>query len=90
MYDYPLPGGTGEVETNPAGLRVAHRFELIIEGMEIANGYRELRDPREQRRRFEQDLENTGKATGRRMPICSMPLNMGCQHAGVALGLTVS
>ena len=36
---------------------VAARFELVVDGVELANGYWELTDPQEQRRRFAADLE---------------------------------
>ncbi len=89
VYDYlPSQAALAEVERNAAGLKVARRFELIIDGMEIANGYRELRDPREHRHRFEQDLKKTGE-TGRRADAY---LLAAMEHglpacAGVALGL---
>ncbi len=37
------------------GATVARRFEIYYRGLELANGYQELTDPNEQRRRFEQD-----------------------------------
>jgi lysyl-tRNA synthetase class 2 len=36
---------------------VAARFELVVDGIELANGYWELTDPEEQRRRFAADVE---------------------------------
>jgi lysyl-tRNA synthetase class 2 len=39
----------------PSDPRVAERFEIMIGGVEVCNGFHELVDPREQRTRFEHD-----------------------------------
>lgn len=56
VYDYPeAQAALAVVEENEQGIPVARRFELYGGGMELANGYQELTDPQEQRRRFEHD-----------------------------------
>lgn len=46
---------------NPANPAISERFELYVNGMELANGYSELNDPIDQRARFESELRDKGK-----------------------------
>ncbi len=55
VYDYPASQAS-LAEIKPTTPRVAARFEVFARGIELANGFRELRDPNEQRRRFEAEL----------------------------------
>jgi lysyl-tRNA synthetase class 2 len=41
---------------HPDNSALAERFEVYVQGLELANGFRELTDPIEQRQRFEQEL----------------------------------
>ena len=56
VYDYPA-SQAALAKLNQQDDRIAHRFELFYGELELANGFNELTDPAEQRRRFE--YENT-------------------------------
>jgi lysyl-tRNA synthetase class 2 len=70
--------------------RVAERFELYACGVELANGFGELTDAAEQRRRLEREMAEKERLYGERYPIdedflaalAAMP-----QASGIALGL---
>ena len=49
--------------------RVAERFELYACGVELANGFGELTDPAEQRRRFEAEMDEKARVYGERYPL---------------------
>ena len=55
IYDYPVE--TSPLSKNkPDDPAFVDRFEIYMAGMEVANGYTELNDPQEQRRRFDMQL----------------------------------
>ncbi|WP_111495680.1 EF-P lysine aminoacylase EpmA [Marinobacter bohaiensis] len=55
IHDYPASQAALARVRDVDGHRVAHRFELYLDGLELCNGYWELTDADEQRRRFEAD-----------------------------------
>ena len=75
---------------DPADARLALRFELYHRGMELANGYHELSDAGEQRRRFASDQQarrERGLPTHEFDPWLLAALDAGLPDcAGVALG----
>jgi lysyl-tRNA synthetase class 2 len=89
LHDYPLVFGSLAKSSadDPAS---AERFEIYIGGLELANGFSELTDAEEQRRRFEKENE-LRKRRGR--PPCPMPetfleaVSRMPASAGIALGL---
>ena len=70
--------------------RIAERFELYVCGVELANGFGELTDATEQRRRLEQEMAEKQRIYGERYPIDEDFLDalaMMPQASGIALGL---
>ena len=67
------------------------RFELFVNGVELANGYHELRDARQQQERFEQE-QRIRRERGSRLYPFDQNMIDALAHglpdcAGVALGI---
>lgn len=89
IYDFPV-SQAALARINADG-NTAARFEVYYRGMELANGFYELQNAAEQRRRFE---KNNMMRTAQQLPV--MPIDelflAGLEHglpdcAGVALGV---
>jgi lysyl-tRNA synthetase class 2 len=88
LYEYPAPEAA-LARAKPSDPRVAERFELYACGVELANGFGELTDAREQRLRFASAMDEKQRRYGERYPldedfldaVAAMP-----EASGVALG----
>jgi lysyl-tRNA synthetase class 2 len=89
IYDYPAERAA-LARIRAGDPPVAERFEVYVDGIELANGFHELTDPREQRRRFEQDLHARTEDARASVPLDERflaALEAGMPScAGVALG----
>lgn len=90
VYDYP-PSQAALARIRADVDPVAERFELYLEGMELANGFQELNDAVEQRRRFAADLQQRAAVGVVCRPVDDAflsALEAGMpETSGVALGL---
>ena len=90
IYEWPLPLAS-LARPCPERPGFADRVELYVEGMELANGFGELTDATEQRRRFEQDLKNRHAEGHESVPLDEKFLN-SLEHglpkcSGMAMGV---
>jgi lysyl-tRNA synthetase class 2 len=90
VYDYPASRASLAI-VRGGSPPVAERFEVYVSGIELANGFHELRDPQEQRARFEAE-QAVRRAAGRREVPLDEALLAALEHglpgcAGVALGV---
>ncbi|MBU2977569.1 elongation factor P--(R)-beta-lysine ligase [Alteromonas sp. C1M14] len=90
VYGFPV-NQAALARVNSEDPRTADRFEVYFKGIELANGFYELRDAGEQRKRFDQD-----NGLRQRQGLAPMPLDEHFLHAleeglpacsGVAMGV---
>ena len=90
VYDYPATQAA-LARIKPGRPPVAARFEVFSRGIELANGFHELTDAAEQRRRFTADLDARRRANREVPPLDEQllaALAAGLPDcAGVAVGL---
>ena len=88
LLEYPAPEAA-LARAKPSDPRVAERFEVYACGVELANGFGELTDAREQRRRFMLAMDEKQRRYGERYPLDEDFLDAVEQMpeaSGVALG----
>ncbi len=90
VIDYPLEISPLS-KARPENPDEVERFELFIGGMEVANGYSELNDPREQRRRMQEQVDGRG-AAGEVPPSVDTDYITALEHgmppaAGIGIGV---
>jgi lysyl-tRNA synthetase class 2 len=88
LYDYPAIQSP-LARPKASDPRLAERFELYACGVELANGFAELTDAAEQRKRLEQEMAEKQRIYGERYPIDEdflEALAVMPEACGIALG----
>ena len=89
LYDYPV-GHAAFAQPKANEPELAERFEIYIAGLELANAFSELRDVREQQRRFQRE-RNERECLGKTAYPIPRKFLDALSHmppsAGIALGV---
>jgi lysyl-tRNA synthetase class 2 len=88
LFEYPIPEAA-LARAKPCDPRVAERFEVYACAVELANGFGELTDAAEQRRRFGLAMEEKERRYGERYPLDEeflAAVGQMPEASGVALG----
>ncbi len=92
VYNYPVEqAALAKLGKNEQGQLIARRFEVYLQGMELANGYFELTDACEQKKRFDADVayrenNNLPLVPYDKKLVAALAAGMP-ECAGVALGI---
>ena len=88
LFEYPA-SEAALARPKPSDPRVAERFEIYACGVELANGFGELTDPEEQRRRFTLAMDEKQRRYGERYPLDEdflLAMAQMPEASGIALG----
>jgi elongation factor P--(R)-beta-lysine ligase len=88
LYEYPR-AEAALARPKPGDARIAERFEIYACGVELANGFGELTEPKEQRARFMAEMDEKDRVYGERYPLDEAllaALAIMPPASGVALG----
>jgi elongation factor P--(R)-beta-lysine ligase len=89
LIDYPAPQAS-LARLKPANPLVAERAEVFIGGLELANGFSELVDAKEQENRFKEAIEEIRRERGQAMPMPDSFIKAVArlhECSGIALGI---
>jgi lysyl-tRNA synthetase class 2 len=89
IYHYPASqAALAKTSQDYQGNKIAKRFELYVNGLELANGYHELTDVVEQKKRFDYEQQKSNGESVMQDQFFLQALESGLPEcAGVALGL---
>lgn len=89
IYNYPASqAALAKLNEDDDGHIIAERFEVYLNGLELANGYHELTDSQEQRQRFDKELQETDRPIDEKLLLAMGDDEAGLPDcAGVAMGI---